>query len=426
MTDTPPVFVVGAPRSGTTLVAAAIAAHPDMRSGPESHFFNNLAAADREAAVADPEWPTEAARLLESLTRDDERVIDMFGVTPDQVAAYLRTRRPSQAAMLAALFEAAAEPSATQPGATQPGTTGPGATQPGTTQPGATQPGTTGPGATQPGTTRPGATEPGAAGPGTAGRWVEKTPNHIWRLAEIVEQFPDAPIIHVVRDPRDVARSLVGLPWATTSRVANAWMWSSWVRELARARQDPRIAARITEVRFEDFLADPEATLTALCAAIGIRFDPGMLSPERTAAAMVSSGEWWKAKNATAIDPERAFAWRRDADDLDEVIATMCFDELRPRGYDTGDHPRRRMPLASFTFLDAALLEDTLVRAALAGVAIVPTADDDPGKSWLWSEREALRAGRRGTAIRIARVRLRRTRALRPTRTLKRDRTFER
>ncbi|WP_375504706.1 sulfotransferase [uncultured Jatrophihabitans sp.] len=37
-----PIFVVGAPRSGTTLVASMIASHPLVAGAPESQFFNKL------------------------------------------------------------------------------------------------------------------------------------------------------------------------------------------------------------------------------------------------------------------------------------------------------------------------------------------------------------------------------------------------
>lgn len=36
------VFIVGCPRSGTTLLQSIVAAHPDITSFPESHFFSNL------------------------------------------------------------------------------------------------------------------------------------------------------------------------------------------------------------------------------------------------------------------------------------------------------------------------------------------------------------------------------------------------
>ncbi|MBB6391048.1 sulfotransferase family protein [Microbacterium thalassium] len=369
---TSPVFVVGAPRSGTTLVSAAIAAHPAFHGGPESDFFFRLGAQARADAATDPAWPTKAVELLGSLSRHGERVIDMFGVSTDDLTRYLEQRQPSQSAMLAALFESSLQ---------------------------------------------------GDQGPP---RWVEKTPNHLWYLREIVDHFPDATIVHVVRDPRDVVRSLVGLPWATGSRVADAWQWLLDHAEIARAREeDPAVEAAIIDVRFEDFLIDPTSALTTICDAAGAEFHPDMLAPERAAEGMILSAEWWKKKNASGIDPARAFAWRRDADEMDDAIATMCDAVIRQFGYDPAGNPiSTRMPLACASHRHAALLEPTLLRAAEAGTSIYPAPRDQAGTVWVWSEREAWQEGLTGTARGVMRTRISRALALRPTRTLHRADDF--
>ncbi|MDP6839545.1 MAG: sulfotransferase, partial [Planctomycetota bacterium] len=45
-----------------------------------------------------------------------------------------------------------------------------------------------------------------AEGTGSSG-WGEKTPRHVYRIAEMVEAFPDARFVCVVRDPRAVVAS---------------------------------------------------------------------------------------------------------------------------------------------------------------------------------------------------------------------------
>jgi hypothetical protein len=44
-------------------------------------------------------------------------------------------------------------------------------------------------------------------------RFAEKTPRNSFSVALLAEWFPDASFVHIVRDGRDVALSLLGLPW---------------------------------------------------------------------------------------------------------------------------------------------------------------------------------------------------------------------
>lgn len=364
-----PIFVVGAPRSGTTLLAASIAAHPSFRGGPESHFFL-LPDSERRAAVDDPEWPKKAVELLSSVQHPTELLIEAFGVTSAQLSDYLHRQPPSQAAMLAALFDAPVEAAERK-------------------------------------------------------RWVEKSPSHALRLRELGEHFPDAPIIHVVRDPRDTARSMANVPWGWPSTVANAWLWKTWLDRISRQRKDADLAGNVIDVRYEDFLVDPATTLQRICSAAGIDFDERMLFPEVAARDMIRPAEWWKSKNVGAIDPSRAFAWKTTVDERDEAIALMCDDHIRTFAYTPAERPIvRRIPLALARDAHVAELEHTFVRAAMSGTAITPATAERPGEVWLWSVREAWKARFPGTARALARARLRRTMRLQPTRTLRRNMRF--
>lgn len=96
-------------------------------------------------------------------------------------------------------------------------------------------------------------------------RWlVEKSPTHVWTLPVLAEVWPESPVIHVLRDGRDVALS--------TMAAAGSWApgWKSGhgrsIGTAARAWQDAVLAVardkgvlgdRFLEVRYEDLRADP-------------------------------------------------------------------------------------------------------------------------------------------------------------------------
>ena len=87
--------------------------------------------------------------------------------------------------------------------------------------------------------------------------------------------WPDARFIHIVRDARDVAWSMIakGLAgntyFAVEDWLAAEALWSRLRRELPPDRW--------TEIRYETLVTQPEATLTGLCEFLGVPFDQAML-----------------------------------------------------------------------------------------------------------------------------------------------------
>ncbi len=100
-------------------------------------------------------------------------------------------------------------------------------------------------------------------------RGGDKTPEHYRVLPELLERFPESPVIFTVRDPRDVAisaREAFGTPLA-----ASAWAWRDAVDIL-------RLAARpVHVVRYEELVERPVEVGEALCAFLGERWEPEML-----------------------------------------------------------------------------------------------------------------------------------------------------
>src|SRR4051794_6424302 len=111
---------------------------------------------------------------------------------------------------------------------------------------------------------------------------VERSPMDTDVLELIGEVYPDATIVHTIRDGRDVARSLVSQDWGPSSIAEAAREWRDAV-ELAR-----RAGAALEhyhEVRYEQLLADPPTRVPELYRAIG--FDT---SDEAIAKAVMEAG----------------------------------------------------------------------------------------------------------------------------------------
>lgn len=100
-------------------------------------------------------------------------------------------------------------------------------------------------------------------------RWADCTPEHLLYVDEIKRQIPDALFVHIIRDGRDVALSYAKqgwshpLPWDKGERLAVAGLYWEWLVRQGRA-QGQRLGADYLEVRFEELVTEPQQTLLRL------------------------------------------------------------------------------------------------------------------------------------------------------------------
>ena len=107
-------------------------------------------------------------------------------------------------------------------------------------------------------------------------RWGEKTPHNgpYWRA--INEGFPNAKFIHLVRDGRDCALSIINARFGPKLVYPAAIRWMRYLEVMNEMRQSLP-ADRVYELRYEDLLADSEKELRALCEYLGEEYAPSML-----------------------------------------------------------------------------------------------------------------------------------------------------
>ncbi len=219
-----PIFVVGVPRSGTTLLAAMLNAHPRIAISPETFFL---------------EWALR--RPPASLARDagfDDFWDEYARSTPfaalDLDAEGLRQRfKTSTARSFADLFAVILRT---------------------------------------------------YAAAHDKPRCGEKTPRHYLYVDTLLEWFPRARVTFVVRDPRAVAASLLLVPWASNDAEEHGWRWRRSMELLARFERDPRVIA----TRYEDLVRQPEEALKRLCTHVDEAFENDMLEFAGSATALVA------------------------------------------------------------------------------------------------------------------------------------------
>jgi hypothetical protein len=100
-------------------------------------------------------------------------------------------------------------------------------------------------------------------------RWIDSTPTNIPHLLRIKKDFPDAQIIHIIRDPRDVALSLDKrgwsrpLPWDNDKALLAAGLYWEWIVRKGR-KLGSLLPSNYCETRYEDLVNQPAETVARL------------------------------------------------------------------------------------------------------------------------------------------------------------------
>lgn len=161
--------------------------------------------------------------------------------------------------------------------------------------------------------------------------WVDHTPENVNYASVLLELFPRARIVHIVRDGRGVANSILPLDWGPNTVVEAAPWWQANVRE-GLALEGLLQPKQIVRVRYEDLVRRPEETVPRLCAELDLTYEPRMLQadgfqpPGYTASQHKLIGR--------RPDPERATRWKTTLTSRQvEMFESLAGDLLGQLGY---------------------------------------------------------------------------------------------
>lgn len=104
----------------------------------------------------------------------------------------------------------------------------------------------------------------------------DKNPMYSLYPGRIHQLFPDSRIIHITRDYRDNFLSLINVNFEVPIVPIVIYRWKYALRKMWKLKaENPDL---IYSIRYEDLVADPEMHTRRLCDFLGIEFDPSVLS----------------------------------------------------------------------------------------------------------------------------------------------------
>lgn len=280
-----PIFIVGANRSGTTLLRLILNAHPRIAVPDELIYLDSSLAGVpiehwRDPGLSTEEYETFVDRFLTENCRSLDE-LDMDVLREEILAGPHDFRRPYRCALEA------------------------------------------------------------WAGHHGKDRWGEKTPGNLFYADILLEMFPRARFLYMVRDPRAGVASMQRVSFFPEDTAFNALSRRKHDTE-GRALLERHVpAAQRQAIRYEDLVRHPESVVQSLCEFLGEAYTPEMLRFHQDADAYMKD-EAEERYNETATHPitdDRVDAWTdRLTSDQVAIIESVCDEIMREFGYTPTEH----------------------------------------------------------------------------------------
>ena len=268
-----PIFLAGLDRSGIGLLGEILECHPDVSMTRRTNFWSTWA-----GAFGDLGDPANLERCLAAMSQD--RRMRVFEPDADALQARIGSRPFSDADLFAVLQEELME--------------------------------------------RRGRT-----------RWGDKSLGAERHADTIMAAYPDALMVHVIRDPRDrfaSQRRHRGPVRGGAGAGAALWRWS----EALAIRHSSRHGDRYTVVRYEDLVREPDDVLADLSGFLGLREG---IRPDGTAAA------------ASPLHTQSIGRHREDLTDDERRYTELALRRpMRRQGYEPEPSPASRSDSLAFWF----------------------------------------------------------------------------
>ncbi len=161
--------------------------------------------------------------------------------------------------------------------------------------------------------------------------WVEKTPYNEYYVEQILNWWPDALFIHVVRDPRDnfVSYQRKHPEWSART-FAESWSHSTRSGLDSQKKFGP---GKYWVLRYEELIQSPDEVLPALCRFLEISDHPTLKMPTRSGKAWRGNSMFAEQFKQISASPKGRWKETMNTDDL-VLIEGLNRSSIKLLGYE--------------------------------------------------------------------------------------------
>ncbi|WP_373479703.1 sulfotransferase [Geminocystis sp.] len=264
-----PIFIVGMPRSGTTLIRYCLNQHSRIYIAPESNFFRMVYG--NRSLLPENTISENADKIIQKLMmfsqeKEDMHLMKEFFYLKDNLRTEIAEQAKTYQDVAKIIFSRMAE-------------------------------------------------EKGKI------RWGEKTPTHIFYIDQILDLFPDAKIINMQRNPKNMIASNFKSSHIYGDFIDNCLMYKKCLEYGEKNKE------KILTIKYEALTLNPEKTMRQICLYINEDFEPSVLKP-----GMIDS-----SYNTTSIlhnkdiqiKPENSEKWKNALTESQSNFIDFLFDKKR-------------------------------------------------------------------------------------------------
>lgn len=281
-----PIMMIGAERSGTTLVMAMLGCHPRIavpevvwyysRFRPYMHTFGDLNKEDNFRVLAD-EMVHGLKTAYWGMDVNPRTIVD-------EIVSSVRER--SFAGLYCAMFERFAREQGDKP------------------------------------------------------RWGEKTPYNLFFVSPILEDFPNAQFIYITRDGRDASVDYMKSSFGPTNIFCAAEIWAMCQNAAKPWREKLTPKGQWLDVKYERLVRKPVAVLQEIYEFLGEEYDPAMLEFHTTDLAKARSATHDHKPLGHPVSDKYVGIYK-DLLSMREqrIFASVAGRELKESGYESDVEP---------------------------------------------------------------------------------------
>lgn len=166
-------------------------------------------------------------------------------------------------------------------------------------------------------------------------RYGDKDPRLIEFLPVVKQSFPEAFVVNIIRDPRDVLSSKKKAAWSA-GRSTMFYAFANRVQlRLARKLGSKLFGKRYIEIVYEDLIKEPEAQLKTLCNKLDLIYENSLLDFGKQAKKLVSKAEEsWKKETLGPLLSNNVDKWKQQLNDREVALTELsCVDALEIGNY---------------------------------------------------------------------------------------------
>ena len=274
MVDDSPFFIIGAGRSGTTLLRLILTGHSRIHIPPETWFIRPLV---ESLPLTDPLTPAQVDRAVSIMT-GDYRWPDM-GIAADDLRNWaMAMQHPKLVDIINLVYQRHLHDSGKQ-------------------------------------------------------RFGDKTPVYYSILPQLLTLYPGARFIHLIRDGRDVAISWIDVGWERYYE-RDKFEWGH-AMQYRQKHLNSAYAGRILDVKYEDLVNDLEVTVRRICAFLGEHYEPEMLNWQHLTTMIPERERHIHGKLGQPVSKDAIAVWRNKLTIGECFAMEACLHkDLRLLGYE--------------------------------------------------------------------------------------------